>query len=59
VRIVAREGELVATPMTSQGSGVSTSMVQANGLAVVEAGVTSIRGGEMVSTVVFGPIFAE
>src|SRR5258707_9806039 len=34
VRVVARDGELVSQPMASQGSGVSTSMVQANGLVI-------------------------
>ena len=56
VRVVAREGELVAHPMTAQGSGVSTSMVQANGFAVVEMGVTSVEAGSVVSTVLFGAI---
>jgi molybdopterin molybdotransferase len=59
VRVVARDGELVAMPMTSQGSGVSTSMVQANGLAIVETDVTSIEAGALVSTVLFGRVFSE
>jgi molybdopterin biosynthesis enzyme len=42
--------------MASQGSGVSTSMVQANGLAIVETGVTRIEAGAMVDTVIFGKI---
>jgi molybdopterin molybdotransferase len=54
VRVVARDGELVAFPMTAQGSGVSTSMVQANGLAVVETGITSVNAGELISTVLVG-----
>ena len=56
VRVVAVGGELVAVPMTSQGSGVSTSMVEANGLAIVEEGVMRIEEGAMVSTVLIGPI---
>ena len=52
VRVVARDGELVAYPMSAQGSGVSTSMIQANGFAIVETGVTSVKGGEMIATVV-------
>ena len=56
VRVVARDGELVSQPMTSQGSGVSTSMVQANGLVIVEAGVTAIDAGSMVPTVLVGPV---
>ena len=42
--------------MTAQGSGVSTSMVQANGLVIVETGITAIEAGTMVPTVLFGPV---
>ena len=56
VRVAAVGGQLVAVPMTSQGSGVSTSMVEANGLAIVEEGVTRIDEGAMVQTVLIGPI---
>jgi molybdopterin molybdotransferase len=58
VRVVAREGELVSHPMTSQGSGVSTSMVQANGFVIVEAGIKAIEAGSMVPTVLVGPVQA-
>jgi len=54
VRVVARDGELVSQPMTSQGSGVSTSMIQANGFAIVETGVTRVEAGSMVPTVLVG-----
>ncbi len=56
VRVVAEKGELVSHPMSSQGSGVSTSMVQANGLAIAETGITRIDAGEMVDTVLFAPV---
>jgi molybdopterin molybdotransferase len=56
VRVVARDGELVSQPMMSQGSGVSTSMVQANGFAIVETGIMKIEAGEMVPTVLVGPV---
>jgi len=59
VRVAARDGELVARPMASQGSGVSTSMVQANGLAIVDTGVTAIDADAIVPTIIFGPIFSE
>jgi len=59
VRVVARNGELLADPMTAQGSGVSTSMVQANGLAIVEQGVTAVTSGTVVDTVLFAPVFSE
>jgi len=56
VRVVARDGELVSQPMSSQGSGVSTSMIQANGLVIVETGITAVEGGSMVPTVLVGPV---
>jgi molybdopterin molybdotransferase len=59
VRIVARNGELVALPMISQGSHVSTSMVTANGLAVVEEGITRIQEGDLAPVLVIGAIAAD
>lgn len=59
VRVVARDGELFAYPMAAQGSGVSTSMVQANGFAVVETGITSVNAGEMIATVLVGAPFSD
>lgn len=58
VRVVAREGDLVAVPMRAQGSGVSTSMVGANGFAVMEAGITSLDPGARLPCVLFGPVTA-
>jgi molybdopterin molybdotransferase len=54
VRVVARDGELVSVPMSSQGSGVSTSMIQANGLVIVETGITAVEAGSIVPTVLVG-----
>jgi len=45
--------------MPSQGSGVSTSMVQANGLAIVETGITNVSAGKSIATVLFGAPFSE
>ncbi|MBV9496424.1 MAG: molybdopterin molybdotransferase MoeA [Acidobacteria bacterium] len=56
VRVSASEGELAATPMRAQGSGVSTSMIGANGLAILEAGVTSAAAGDRVPTVLFSTV---
>ncbi len=56
VRVVAENGRLVAHPMVAQGSGVSTSMVQANGLVIVESGVTVVDAGSSVPTVLLGPV---
>ena len=58
-RVVARDGEWLAIPMTAQGSGVSTSMVQANGLLIVETGITRIDEGAEVPTVLFGNVFSD
>ena len=59
VRVVARDRELVAYPMPAQGSGVSTSMVQANGFAIVEMGVTAVKAGETIATVIVGAPFSD
>lgn len=56
VRVVARDGELVSMPMSSQGSGVSTSMVQANGFVIVETGITAVEAGSILPTVLVGRI---
>lgn len=56
VRVVARNGELLALPMPSQGSHVSTSMLGANGLAVLDEGVTRVDDGGMVPVVLTGAI---
>jgi molybdopterin molybdotransferase len=59
VRVVARDGELIAYPMTAQGSGVSTSMVQANGFAIVETEITSVNAGDTIPTVLVATPFSE
>ena len=56
VRLVARDGELVAFPMATQGSGALTSMVQANGLAIVQEGANDAGEGEIVPVLVIGSI---
>jgi molybdopterin molybdotransferase len=48
VHVFARDGELHAKPLASQGSGSLTSMIGANGLAVVEEGVTRVEAGAMM-----------
>jgi molybdopterin molybdotransferase len=54
VRVIARDGELVAVPMRAQGSHVSTSMLGANGLAIVESGITRIEAGELAPVLLIG-----
>ena len=58
VRVTASGGELVAAPARAQGSGVSTSMVGANGLAILEPGASSLAAGDSVPVVLIGPIAA-
>ena len=54
VRVIARDGELVAVPMKAQGSHVSTSMLGANGLAMVESGITRIEAGALAPVLLIG-----
>ncbi|HVS32227.1 MAG TPA: gephyrin-like molybdotransferase Glp [Thermoanaerobaculia bacterium] len=58
VRVTARDGALHSEPMPSQGSGVSTSMAGANGLAVVEEGVRLVEAGAAVPTVLLAAPFS-
>lgn len=58
VRLVARNGELIADPMPAQGSGVSTSMVQANAFVILEVGTERVDAGATVPAMVIGPITA-
>lgn len=55
VRVVAEGGELVAYPARAQGSGVSSSMLQANALAILEVGTTEVQDGA-VPVLLFGPV---
>lgn len=56
VRVTAVDGTLVSTPMRAQGSGILSSMVGANGLAVIEPGRERVEAGEQIDTVLIGPI---
>jgi molybdopterin molybdotransferase len=56
VRLAADDGELVATPLASQGSGSLTSMIGANGLAILSEGVRGAEAGTMVPVVVIGAL---
>jgi molybdopterin biosynthesis enzyme len=56
VHVSARDGQLQARPLTSQGSGSLTSMIGANGLAVVEEAVTRVEAGGMVPVLLIGAI---
>jgi molybdopterin molybdotransferase len=59
VRVVARGGELVAEPMRAQGSHVSTSMLGANGFAILETGTTHVNEGDPVNVLFANAPFAE
>ena len=50
VQVSVRDGELVSRPMTSQGSGSLSSIVQANGLAIVAEGTKRVEEGSLVPT---------
>ncbi len=59
VRLVAENGELVAHPMQAQGSGVTTSMVGANGLAWLEPGTNTAGPDSRVPVLIFRPIASD
>ena len=54
VRVVASGGELIAEPMSAQGSHIATSLVQANGLAMVDG--ETVEAGERVPVMLIGPV---
>jgi molybdopterin molybdotransferase len=57
VHVFARDGELRAKPLASQGSGSLTSMIGANGLAIVEEGVTRVEAGAIAPVLLLtGPL---
>ena len=56
VDVAARDGELRARPLTSQGSGALTSMLGANGLAIVEQGVTQVDEGAVAPVLLIGAL---
>jgi molybdopterin molybdotransferase len=47
--IVKRDGEYYASVTGPQGSGVLTSMVKANGLAIIPEGIRHVKAGERVA----------
>jgi molybdopterin molybdotransferase len=49
VRLAADDGVVVATPTGPQGSHVLSSMLNASGLAIVEAGEGDLAAGDVVS----------
>jgi molybdopterin biosynthesis enzyme len=59
VQVVARDGELVAYPAKAQGSGISTSMIGANGLAWLEVGSTRVDTGSSLPLLLFAPLLSE
>jgi molybdopterin molybdotransferase len=56
VHVVAQDGELHAHPLASQGSGSLTSMIGANGLAVVESGTLRVEAGSVVPVLLIGAL---
>lgn len=58
-RALARDGRIVVTPMSGQGSGQSTGMIGANAFAVVDPGQRELAAGDEVEIVVFGALDAS
>lgn len=56
VHVSVHDGELRARPRVSQGSGSLTSMIGANGLAMVESGVTHVDAGATVPVLLIGTL---
>jgi len=56
VRLTSEDGELHAHPLATQGSGSLTSMIGANGLAIVNEGVEGVEAGAIVPVLVIGEI---
>jgi molybdopterin molybdotransferase len=56
--LCAEDGELVAHPLTSQGSGSLTSMAGVNALVIVEEGMSGADANAMVEALVLGPLQA-
>lgn len=56
VELSARDGALHARPLATQGSGSLTSMIGANGLAIVDEGVTRVETGANVPVLVIGAL---
>lgn len=54
VHVVSRDGVLIAEPMRSQGSHVSTSMVRANGLAMIDG--DAVEAGGVVPVMLIGAV---
>ncbi|HET7436488.1 MAG TPA: gephyrin-like molybdotransferase Glp [Thermoanaerobaculia bacterium] len=54
-RVIAEDGQLVAHPMPSQGSGVSTSMLEANALVVVDPD-SKAQSGATVRALLIGQV---
>jgi molybdopterin molybdotransferase len=59
VQVVAVGGDLVAYPAKAQGSGVSTSMIGANGLGWLDIGSTRVDTGSSLPVLLFAPILSE
>ncbi|HYH10497.1 MAG TPA: gephyrin-like molybdotransferase Glp [Thermoanaerobaculia bacterium] len=53
---VAVNGALEASPLASQGSGSLTSMLGANGLAIVPEGITRVEAGSPVDVLLLGAL---
>jgi molybdopterin biosynthesis enzyme len=56
VFVEIRNGEHVAEPVRTSGSGIITSMVRANGLTVIPENREGVEAGEAVTVLLLRPI---
>lgn len=59
VRVEYKDGEFVATPFGKQASNILTSMVNANGLMVVQQGISLIEKNSFADTIIFDRGFLD
>ncbi|MCX7739032.1 MAG: molybdopterin molybdotransferase MoeA [Hydrogenothermaceae bacterium] len=59
VKVSYSSGEFLSEPLEKQGSNILTSMVNANGLMIVEEGIKSIQEGEKVKVIIFDREFLD
>lgn len=59
VKVDYTDGHFVATPFSKQASNILTSMVNANGLMIVQQGISSIQKDSFVDTIIFDRGFLD
>lgn len=59
VGVEYREGRFIAKPFGKQGSNILTSMINANGLMILEKNVESLEKGKLVKVIIFDKGFID